>query len=229
MSAIPVVVFDLDGTLFDTGPDLLRALNQVLAEIGRPAVDQNQVSTLYGHGAGALLRRAFKLAGADIENDRLPGLVERFVGLYAADIARSTRPYPGLAAALDRLVARGAALAVCTNKREVLARALLAETGFAEYFSAVIGGDSLPEAKPCPEPLIAAVERSGGQPASAVMVGDSATDVATARAAGIPAIAVDFGFCDVPAGELGADAVISHYDALDAALAAVHPAFNRAG
>lgn len=226
MSVIPVVVFDLDGTLFDTGPDLLRTLNQVLAEVGQPAVAHAEVAALYGSGAGALLRRAFELARVDSDDGRLPGLVERFVGLYAEDIARSSRPYPGLAAALDRLAARGAALAVCTNKREALARRLLAETGFAGYFQAVVGGDSLPEAKPRPEPLVAAVARAGGLASAAVMVGDSATDVATARAAGIPVIAVDFGFCDAPAGALGADAVISHYDALDAALAAVHPAFR---
>lgn len=226
MSVPPVVVFDLDGTLFDTGPDLLRALNRVLAEEGMPAVAADAVADLFGHGGRALITRAHELAGIALPADRVPHLIERFVTHYGADIAGGTLPYPGLADALTRLSGRGIKLAVCTNKREALAVRLLGATGYAGHFGAVIGGDSLAVAKPHPEPLLAAIERVGGKVDRAVMVGDSATDVATARAAGIPVIAVDFGFSGLPVDALGADAIIAHYDQLDGALAAVHPALG---
>lgn len=226
MSVPPVVVFDLDGTLFDTGPDLLSALNLVLAEEGMAPVSAASVADLFGHGGRALITRAYELAGAALPADRVPHLIERFVTHYGANIAVGTLPYPGLAATLERLSRRGIRLAVCTNKREGLAVALLDANGYASHFGAVIGGDSLSVSKPRPEPLLAAIKRVGGEVGSAVMVGDSATDVATARAAGIPVIAVDFGFSGLPVDSLGADAVISHYDQLDAALATVHPAFG---
>lgn len=216
-----IAVFDLDGTLFDTGPDLLRATNHLLADEGLPAVDMAAVRHLCGHGAGALIRAGFALADRPLDEAHLPRLIERFVDLYAADIAGASLPYPGLRPALDRLAGAGVRLAVCTNKREALARQLLAATGFADAFAAVVGGDSFPEAKPHPRPLIEAIARAGGNGASAVMIGDSGTDVATARAAGIPVIVVDFGFADRPAAELGADAVISHYDELEGALRAL--------
>lgn len=226
VSVPPVVVFDLDGTLFDTGPDLLNALNRVLAEEGMAAASAASVADLFGHGGKALITRAYELAGIALPADRVSHLIERFVAHYGADIAGGTLPYPGLANALDRLARRCIKLAVCTNKREGLAVRLLDATGYAGHFGAVIGGDSLPVAKPHPEPLLASIERVGSRLGSAVMVGDSATDVATARAAGIPVIAVDFGFSGLPVDTLGADAVISHYDELDAALAMVHPAFG---
>lgn len=222
-----VAVFDLDGTLFDTGPDLLRATNRLLAEEGVPAVDAAAVRHLCGRGAGALIRAGYALAGRAVDPERLPQLIERFVAFYAEDIAGASLPYPGLRPALDRLAAAGIRLAVCTNKREGLARRLLAATGFADAFAAVIGGDTFPEAKPHPRPLTEAISMAGGTTDTAVLIGDSGTDVATARAAGIPVIVVDFGFADRPAAELGADAVISHYDQLDAALKAVHPGFAR--
>lgn len=215
----PVVVFDLDGTLLDTGPDLLRALNRLLGDEGVAAVAHADVATLYGHGARALISEGFRRAARPLDASRLPGMIERFVGFYAGAIAVETRPYPGLVPALDRLAARGTGLAVCTNKREALGRAVLAGTGLSPLFSAVIGGDSLPEQKPHPRPLLEAIARAGGVPAAAVMVGDSETDIATARAAGVPVIAVDFGYDGRPAAELGADAVMAHYDELDEAVA----------
>jgi phosphoglycolate phosphatase len=226
VSVPPVVVFDLDGTLFDTGPDLLAALNRVLAEEGMTAAPAASVADLFGHGGKALITRAYELAGIALPADRVSHLIERFVAHYGDNIATGTLPYPGLADALTRLSQRGIKLAVCTNKREALAVRLLEVTGYAGHFGAVIGGDSLAVAKPHPEPLLAAIERIGGKLGNAVMVGDSATDVATARAVGIPVIAVDFGFSGLPVDALGADAVIAHYDQLDGALAAVHPAFG---
>ncbi len=219
----PVVVFDLDGTLLDTGPDLLRALNRVLDEQGLAPLRRADVALLFGHGARALIREGFRHAGRSLEAARLSELVERFIAFYAAEIAVDTRPYPGLAGALARLSARGFGLAVCTNKREALAHAVLKGTGLAGNFAVIIGGDSLPEQKPHPRPLTEAILRAGGVPERAVMVGDSETDIATAHAARVPAIAVTFGYGGRPAAELGANATISHYDELDLALETLLP------
>lgn len=219
----PVVVFDLDGTLLDTAPDLLRALNRTLDGEGMTVVGRADVASLFGHGARALIGEGFRRAGRPLDTGRLPELIERFIAFYAAEIAVETCPYPGLAGALGRLSHRGFGLAVCTNKREALSRAVLEGTGLSDLFAAVVGGDSLPEQKPHPRPLREAIARAGGAPDAAVMVGDSETDIATARAAGVPAIAVDFGYGGRPAAELGADAVISHYDELDRAVDALLP------
>ncbi|MCM5551601.1 phosphoglycolate phosphatase [Pleomorphomonas sp. NRK KF1] len=214
----PVVVFDLDGTLLDTGPDLLRALNRILDGEGLSPLRHEEVALLFGHGARALIGEGFRRAGRPLDAARLSELVERFIAFYAAEIAVDTRPYPGLGDALAGLSRRGFGLAVCTNKREALAHAVLEGTGLARFFGAVIGGDSLPEQKPHPRPLIEAIVRAGGTPNAAVMIGDSETDIATARAARVPVVAVTFGYGGRPATELGADAVISHYDELDRAI-----------
>ena len=217
----PVVVFDLDGTLIDTAPDLLRALNRTLEAEGLAAVQRADVASLFGHGARALIGEGFRRAGQTLEAERHAGLAERLIAFYAAEIAVETRPDPGLADALARLADRDFGLAVCTNKREMLSHAVLDGTGLSSWFAAVVGGDSLPEQKPHPRPLLEAIARSGGAPGLAVMVGDSETDIATARAAGVPVIAVDFGYGGRPAGDLGADAVIAHYDELDQAIGTV--------
>lgn len=217
----PVVVFDLDGTLLDTAPDLLRALNRTLEAEGLAAVQRADVASLFGHGARALIGEGFRRAGQTLEAERHAGLVERLIAFYAAEIAVETRPYPGLIDALDRLAHRNFGLAVCTNKREVLSHAVLEGTGLSSRFAAVVGGDSLPEQKPHPRPLLEAIARSGGAPELAVMIGDSETDIATARAAGVPVIAVDFGYGGRPATDLGADAVIAHYDELDEAISSL--------
>lgn len=217
----PVVVFDLDGTLLDTGPDLLRALNRTLDGEGLAALQRADVASLFGHGARAMIGEGFRRAGLPLDSARLPELVDRFIAFYGAEIAVETCPYPGVGATLDRLSRRGFGLAVCTNKREALAHAVLEGTGLAHLFAAVIGGDSLPEQKPHPRPLIEAITQAGGTPDAAVMVGDSETDIATARAAGVPVIAVEFGYGGRPAVEFGADAVIGHYDELDRAIDAL--------
>lgn len=217
------MIFDLDGTLLDTAPDLLRALNRILADEGLSAVRRADVAGLFGHGARALIGEGFRRGNRPLDTVRLPELVERFVAFYAAEIAVETRPYPGLLEALTRLSLRGFGLAVCTNKREVLSEAVLKGTGLYPLFAAVVGGDSLPEQKPHPRPLLEAITRAGGKADMAVMVGDSETDIATARAAGVPVIAVDFGYGGRPVVEFGADAVISHYEELDRAIETLLP------
>ncbi len=214
------IVFDLDGTLVDSAPDLTAALNVALADAGRPMVDPATVRHLVGHGARALIERGLALSGGGDEA-AVARALPVFLAHYAAHLADGTRPYPGCEAALDGLAARGSRLAICTNKPVALSRALVAALGWTGRFAANLGGDSLAVRKPDPAPLLATIAAAGGDPATSVFVGDTAVDVATARAAGVPVIACAFGFADRPAAELGADAVIADYAGLDAALAAV--------
>ena len=217
MPAIPfdVVVFDLDGTLADTAPDLAAALNHALAALGRGPVPAESVRHLVGHGARALLRRGLAATGEESED-----LVEKgfplFIGHYEANICVGTGIYPELEATLGALRAQGVRLAVCTNKQEGLTAKLLEALGWEARFDAVVGGDTLAVRKPDPAPFHEAVARAGG--GRAVLVGDSITDADTARAAGAPFVAVSFGFSDRPVEALGADAVIDDYRELLPAL-----------
>jgi phosphoglycolate phosphatase len=220
MAAFPfrVVAFDLDGTLADTSPDLAAALNHALGRLGRPHVPPGEVRHLVGHGAKALLRKGLAASGAADE-----ALVEEgypyFLDHYAANICVGTRPYSGMEAALDALAGRGAALALCTNKPARLTRLLLAALGWQKRFAAIVAGDTLAVKKPDPAPLHEAIARAGG--GRAAFVGDSITDADTARAAGVPFVAVSFGYSDRAASQLGAQAVIDDYTELGAALDAL--------
>jgi phosphoglycolate phosphatase len=210
-----VVAFDLDGTLADTAPDLAAALNRTLAQLGRSTVPPNSVRHLVGHGARTLLRKGLAATGEPSEE-----LVDRgfplYLDHYAANICEGTRPYPGLDGALDALRAQGVAIAICTNKPERLTHQLLDALGWTGRFDAVVGADTLPVRKPDPAPLHEAIARTGG--GRAAFVGDSITDADTARAAGVPFVAVSFGFSDRPVEALGADVVIDTYDELIEAL-----------
>lgn len=211
------IIFDLDGTLVDTGPDLTAALNHVLVRMGRQTMAEASVKDLIGHGARRLLERGLSATG-----EMTPELIEAgfapFLEFYAANICVHSRPYPGIEAALDALAAAGCRMAVCTNKPQGLSEKLIAALGWTARFAAVVGSDSVPDKKPHPGHLLAAIERAGGDRADCAYVGDSSVDVETAKAAGVPVIAVSFGFPDRPAHSLGADVVIDHYDALIDAL-----------
>ncbi|PZU08227.1 phosphoglycolate phosphatase [Sphingomonas sp.] len=217
MIAFPfdVVAFDLDGTLADTAPDLTAALNHTLERLGFPIVPAEDVRHMVGHGAKALLRKGLIAAGVEDE-----ALVERgfpiFLEHYEAHIADESFAFPGCEATLDRLAARGVALAICTNKLESLARRFVKEIGWDRRFAVIIGGDTVGVSKPDPAPLLAAIARAGG--GRAAFVGDSITDTTTALAAAIPCVALSFGFHDRPPTELGADVLIDHYDELIPAL-----------
>ena len=217
---LDVLAFDLDGTLADTVPDLATALNHTLAVIGRSAVDARAVRLMVGHGVRALLRKALTATG-----DQSEALVDDaypiFIDHYRRYICVGTRAYDGVERALDALAERNVALAICTNKPEDLSRQLVEALGWRSRFAAIVGGDTLAVRKPDPAPLLAAVDRAGG--GRAVFVGDSITDVDTARAAALPVIAVSFGFSDRPAATLGADLVIDHFDALLPALDQLSP------
>ena len=217
MASFPfsVVAFDLDGTLADTAPDLTAALNHALIELGRPPVPEHSVRHMVGHGARALLTKGLAATG-----ELTPELVEQgfpiFLDHYEAHIADRSHPFPGLEAAMDALAARGVKLAICTNKLEGLARKLIDALGWRDRFAAIVGGDTLPVRKPDPAPLFEAIARAGG--GRAAFIGDSITDTDTARNAAMPCVAVSFGFSDRPPEQLGADALIDHFDELIPAL-----------
>ncbi len=217
------LVFDLDGTLIDTAPDLIRAANHVMASIGRPAGEPARLKPAASHGALAMIRAAIGPECSDWPEERLYPLFDAFIQHYEANIAVDSRPYPGLIAALDRAQAAGHTLAVCTNKREHLAKLLLGELGLASRFAVIAGRDTFAKHKPDPLHLIETIALAGGRPTCAVMIGDSAVDVATAKAADVPVVAVSFGYSDPPVHTFAPDHLIHHYDDLDAALAQVRP------
>lgn len=180
------VIFDLDGTLVDSAPDIAHALNRFLAEQGRPAYDLPKVTSFVGHGALRLLEQAWAGLGVARSAEDLKTDLARFETLYGEDPNSRTRLYPGLPDALKILREQGFSLGVCTNKPYALSVAVLEATGLAPYFSAVVGGDTLPERKPSPEPLELCARHLGAEAAATPYVGDSEVDAATADAAGAP-------------------------------------------
>lgn len=219
MSNFPfqIVGFDLDGTLLDTAYDIGNALNHALAHVGRPLVPLEEARRFIGGGSAQMLHNALNASGG-MDGIDFPALQERLLGYYAENIAQHTALFPGGEAMMDALAARGVHLAIATNKREDLARRLFDEMGLTPRFATIIGGNTLGpgRAKPAPDMLHEMVARCGG--GAAAFVGDTTFDVGAARAASVPVVAVRFGFNDLPADELGADAVIDHFDELVPAL-----------
>lgn len=213
------LVFDLDGTLIDTAPDLVDTLNAVFAREGLPALAYDTARILIGGGARAMIARGIEAEGRTLTPARLDELFADFIAHYSAHIADRSRPFPGLVDALDVLAARGHRLAVCTNKLESLSRLLLKALGLADRFAAICGQDTFGIQKPDPEIFRLTVAAAGGDPRRAIMIGDSLTDIRTARAAGVPVIAVDFGYSEKPVSELAPDRIISHFTQLPAIIA----------
>ncbi|WP_298745939.1 HAD hydrolase-like protein [uncultured Brevundimonas sp.] len=212
------IVFDLDGTLVDSAPDLMATLNRMLALHDLPQVPFSSARHLVGHGARALLEHGFAEAGATWDEARSPELFDAFIADYRNHIADQTRPFPGVVEALDRLAARGAVLCVATNKRTDLSRALIAALDLGRHFAAVVGPDAVSARKPDGAHLREAVLKAGGDPARAVMVGDSATDTGAARNVPMPCIVVSFGYTEIAPADLGGDLVIDAFSELEAAL-----------
>jgi len=208
------IVFDLDGTLVETAPDLIGTLNRLLAQHDLPAVPLESARNLIGHGAIALLKRGFEAAGAAWDEAASPVLLKAFLADYLDHIADGSTAYPGAVEALDALSARGAILCVATNKPTDLAVALFDAIGLTRRFAAICGPQSVSARKPDAAHIRETVLKAGGDPAQAIMVGDSITDLDAARATGVPCILTTFGYTDTPAADLGADAVIAHFDAL---------------
>jgi phosphoglycolate phosphatase len=223
----PVLAIDLDGTLVDTAPDLMSALNAVFAAEGLPAVPLDAATGMIGAGARALLERGLSWVGADRSTQEVDRLFEAFFRRYTSHIADESRPFPGAIEAIDRFAAEGWRLAICTNKLEGMSRLLLDELGILQRFAAVSGGDSFPFKKPDPRHLRETIRRAGGEPANAVMLGDSETDIQTARAAGVPVIAVDFGYSTAPVSAFSPDRIISHFNQLFDAVGAIRGAAVR--
>ncbi len=209
-----LVVFDLDGTLLDTHVDLVESLNHTIAALDLAPVSYDDLTHLVGHGAKVMIERACKLQGHPLEPAALPALLDRFIAHYTQNMPGRTEPYPGLVAAMEQLKASGYKLAVCTNKLEGLARTLLDRLNLTEYFDAITGGDTFAVRKPDAGHLLGTIRMAGGDPRRVLMVGDSANDILVARNAGVPSIAVTFGYSDVPIETLEPTQIILHFSEL---------------
>ena len=218
MNSVRTVVFDLDGTLVDTAPDLIGALNFILGREGLPPVPLKSARTLIGAGARRLLERGLEVDGRHAGVDDINRLTDDFIEYYAAHIADASRPFDGLEGALDDLAAKGYRFAVCTNKLEWLSKRLLDRLGLSARFAAICGADTFGISKPDPAILRQTVARAGGQLAGAIMVGDAGPDIGVARRAGIPVIGVEFGYTEVPIADLKPDRLIGHMSELPAAV-----------
>ncbi len=205
------IVFDLDGTLVDTAPDLAAAVNHVFGLIGLAPVSSAELRPLISHGSRAMIAAGLRLHGVAKTEDELDELHAQFFPYYAANIAILSRPFAGVVDVLDALLGAGARLAVCTNKLEGLSKSLLRRLGLDARFTAIAGRDTFGVFKPAPGHLTGTIAMAGGRADRAVMVGDSEVDFATAAAAGIPSIGVTFGYTPVPVRELGPGAAIDHY------------------
>lgn len=218
MAQPPIVVFDLDGTLAETAPDIMRTLNVILEQEGLAALPVERARELVGAGARALIERGFSVSGRPLAADRLEELFESFLGIYADGVAGNSFIHEGVAEALDDLAADGFVFGVCTNKPIRHTRLFLDHFELSGRFAAIAGRDSFAFCKPDPRHLTETIALAGADPARAVMVGDSRTDVNTARAAGIPVICVPFGYTDVPVEALAPDLVIQRFAELPAAV-----------
>lgn len=219
MKKIPfdIVGFDLDGTLLDTSGDLAAAVNHTLQIIGRPAFTVDEVKLLVGNGARTMLQRGLERTGG-CSDEMMKRYLPVLLKFYEENLAHHSEAYPGLIEAMDELHARGVTLAICTNKYERFAKALIEQMGLADRFDTIIGGDTMGpgRSKPHAAPIEEMIRRCGG--GRAIFLGDSINDTMAAKNAGIPSIAVSFGFLMQPVEDLGADLVIHHYDELIPAL-----------
>ena len=215
------LVFDLDGTLVDTAPALTHATNHVLGHVGLAPVTVEALRPWVSYGARRMVIQALEASGTSLPEEKIDGLMDLYNDYYAANIAVGSRPYAGVVEALEHFRSQGTRLAVCTNKREELSRILLDALGMMPLFSGLAGRDTFPVSKPHPDHLLNTIRMAGGKPTDAIMVGDSEVDVATAKAARVPIVAVTFGYSEVPVASFGPDVLIESYTELKQAVAAV--------
>lgn len=213
MTRIPfdIVGFDLDGTLLDTSGDLAAAVNYAIGTVGRPPFPVDAIRPFVGKGARVMLERALSASGG-FDDDLLGRTLPILLDYYEQNLAIHSVPYPGLIAAIDALEQAGVKLAVCTNKAERFTIPLMHQIGLSDRFASIVGGDTVGVTKPDPAPIHEMIARAGG--GRTIFLGDTINDIAGARNAGIPSIAVSFGFLDGPVEQLEADAVIHHFDEL---------------
>lgn len=209
---LEALIFDLDGTLVDTAPDLHAATNHVLGLIGRAPLSMTDVRSFVGHGALKLIERGVAATGDPVDRATMQHLHDTFLEFYGNNISAHSVVFDGLIPVLDKAQAAGLKLGVCTNKVENLSLKLLTELGLMQRFGSLIGGDTLPLMKPDPAPLREAIARLGVDPARAMMVGDSETDIRTAQNAGIPVLAVTFGYTPQHVRAFDPTHMIDHFD-----------------
>lgn len=210
----PLVIFDLDGTLIDTAPDLIDSLNHTIAPAGLAPMTLDDLHHLVGQGARVMIKRAFELRKVKLDEADAEVLFNNFVDHYRQNMPGKSRPFPGVVECLERLAAAGMTIAICTNKSEPLAIPLIQELGLTSHFATITGGDTFPVRKPDAAHIFGTIEKAGGTRDNAVMVGDSVNDILAAKNAGVPSIGVDFGYSDVPIADLSPSTVISHFDSL---------------
>ncbi len=228
MAKSPLIVFDLDGTLVDTAPDLVGALNYVLQREGLPLVPMASARSMIGAGARKLIERGLELDGRAMSTKEIDRLTDDFIAYYTDHIADASRPFESLYDSLDKLSAEGFRFAVCTNKLEGLSKLLLEKLEMTPRFAAVCGADTFGVSKPDPAMLRQTIARAGGEASSSIMVGDSGPDIGVARRAGVPVIGVTFGYTDIPVADLKPDRLISHMRELPAAVADLAAGFGTA-
>lgn len=212
------IAFDLDGTLVETQGDLVGTLNRMLALKGLPPAPMESARKLIGGGARALLVHGFELAGAPVEEASDPALFDAFIADYVKHIAEHSRPFDGVVDTLERLAARGATLVVVTNKRSDLSELLLGKIDLTRHFGAIVGPDRVSARKPSGAHLVEAVRSVGGDPAKAIMVGDAAPDIGSAKDAGVPSIGVTFGYTPVPVEDLEPDVIVDAFEDIEEAV-----------
>ena len=210
----PVLVLDLDGTLVDSKPDLVAAVNAAITSVGLSEISSSAIGETAGQGARAMITRAHEVQNQSIEEYRFEQIFDTFQDYYYNNVANYSEPYPGVQNALDMFTNNGWALAVCTNKPENLAKALLSSLEMDVQFAAICGSDTFANRKPHADHILKTIQAAEGRLSGSVMVGDTATDINAAINSDIPSIAVDFGYSAVPVKSLGANRVISHFDDL---------------
>jgi len=224
MSPPPLLVFDLDGTLVDTAPDLIDTLNVVFAREGLPPMPHESARKLIGGGIKTMIVRGLEAERRTVVADEVERMFDEFLTHYSVHIADRSRPFPGLESTLDVLSERGHRFAVCTNKLERLSIQLLRALNLADHFAAICGQDTFAVLKPDPEMLHRTIAAAGGERENTIMIGDSLTDIRTARAAHVPVIAVTFGYSERPVAEYGPDRLIETFDRLPSAVSEIESA-----
>ncbi len=220
-----LAVFDLDGTLVDTAPDLVDTTNVVLEQRGLAPVPGEIIRDHIGVGARVMVASAMAEHGIVVDDATMDEIHAAYLEHYVTRLTRLSRAFPEILAALPKLTAAGVTLAVCTNKREDMARQLLTELGMLDQFVVLTGGDTFPHSKPDPRHLLETIALAGGDPANTVFVGDSRIDFETARAAKIPMVGLSYGYSDVPLADLGPDVLCQPgEDVADAILSLFPPA-----
>lgn len=206
-----LIIFDLDGTLAHTAPDLLGTLNRITKPYDLKQIDMEQFGQIIGHGAKAMITRSFELNNKELDDETLEKLFQEFLADYSVNIANETILFEGVLNAMDTLETKGYKFALCTNKTESMARLLLSELGVTDRFLSITGGDTFDFKKPDARHLEETAKLAGFDISQAIMIGDSATDINAALNAKIPSVAVTFGYSDLPVKDLNATKIINHF------------------